>query len=245
MIYLYHALQTLIFIISAILGVILLFLLLCFVCSLFVRNKEYEKHGKFYRYLLNTFTAMGLWLLRVRIKVEGEEKLEGIERFLIVSNHRANLDPIATYYALKKHDVAFLSKKENFKVVIFGKIIRKCCFRAIDRENPRNAIKTIRDSAELIKADQVSIGVYPEGTRSKTGELLPFHDGVFKIASLASVPVVIATIRGGENFKKKYPFRRTIINLHILEVVNSERVKELSTHEIASYAREKIENDLA
>lgn len=66
---------------------------------------------------------------------------------------------------------------------------------AIDRENPRNALLTIEKAAKLIESDEVSIGIYPEGTRSKECVLLPFHNGVFKIAQKASVPIVVASIQ--------------------------------------------------
>lgn len=97
------------------------------------------------------------------------EKLPKNERFLLVCNHRSKFDPILTWYVLRDYNLAFISKPENF---------RRCCFMAIDRENPRNALKTIHQAAELIKQNEVSVAVYPEGTRSKTCELLPFHNGI-------------------------------------------------------------------
>ncbi len=242
--YFYYVLQGIIALLGLYLAMIIVLILVGFVFALFVRKKDYDTHSRVYRNLLNFLVGVGLFVIRVKINVEGKEKLDSLGKFLIVSNHRSNLDPVATFYCLKKHDISFISKADNFKVVIFGRLIRKCCFRAIDRENPRNAIKTIRDCASLMQKDQVSIGVYPEGTRSKTGELLAFHDGVFKIASLASVPLVIATVNGGENFKKRFPFRKTVINLKILEVVDKDRVKEFATRDLAEYAREKIDTDL-
>lgn len=101
---------------------------------------------------------------------------------MFVGNHRSNFDPIIEWLVLKPWDIAFISKGENFKIPFFGRIIRKCCFMPIDRENPRKALRTINKASDLLQSGEVSIGVYPEGTRSKTGELLPFHDGVFHIA---------------------------------------------------------------
>ena len=104
---------------------------------------------------------------------------------MFVGNHRSNFDPIIEWLVLKPWDIAFISKGENFKIPFFGRIIRKCCFMPIDRENPRKALRTINKASDLLQSGEVSIGVYPEGTRSKTGELLPFHDGVFHIAKKA------------------------------------------------------------
>lgn len=149
------------------------------ICALAVREGEYETHSRFYRRLLNGATAFAVWLLGIHVHCQGLEKLpQG--RFLLVGNHRSNFDPIVTWYALKDRDLAFLSKAENFKIPIFGRIIRKCYFLPIDRQDPRKAMTAINQAAALLENDQVSIGVYPEGTRSKECVLLPFHNGVFE-----------------------------------------------------------------
>lgn len=121
---------------------------------------------------------------------------------MFVGNHRSNFDPIIEWLVLKPWDIAFISKGENFKIPFFGRIIRKCCFMPIDRENPRKALRTINKASDLLQSGEVSIGVYPEGTRSKTGELLPFHDGVFHIAKKAGTPIVVMSIRGTEQIHK-------------------------------------------
>lgn len=158
-------------------------------------------------------------------------------RFLFVSNHRSNFDPILTWYVLKDYDLAFISKAENFRIPIFGRIIRKCCFMAIDRENPRNAIKTIEKAAGLIEKDEVSVAVYPEGTRSKECVLLPFHNGVFKIAQKANVPIVVAAIQGTEQIHKNYLRRRSDIQFEIVDMIPSDYVKMNRTTAISDRVR--------
>ena len=79
-------------------------------------------------------------------------------------------------------------------------------------------MKTILDAVDLIKRDEVSIAVYPEGTRSKKNKLLKFHAGVLKIAQKANVPIVVTTIRGGEDVKDRYPWRRTHVYFDVLDV---------------------------
>ena len=169
-------------------GLFLLYALFLLVCSLFINpKKEYENHSRFYRALLNGATAFAMKIMRIRILSNGFEKVpHDTKNLLFVSNHRSNFDPIITWHIFKKWQPAFVSKASNFKIPIFGRFIRKCCFMAIDRENPRNALKTILKAAELLKKGKVSIGIYPEGTRSKECKLLPFHNGVFKIAQKAN-----------------------------------------------------------
>lgn len=87
-----------------------------------------------------------------------------------------------------------------------------------------------------MKKQEVSIGVYPEGTRSKTRELLPFHNGVFKIAQKADVPIVILSIVGTERVAKRTPFKPTDVYLDVLEVFPSENIQGIRTETIGMMA---------
>ncbi len=219
-------------------GLVVLYVLYFMLALAFALGKPGERNSKFYRFFLGYHITWILFFLRVKVKVSGEEKLQGLGRFLLVSNHRSNYDPMVTMKGLKKYQLGFLSKPENFKVFALGRVIKQCCFLPIDRENPRNAIMTLRKASDLIKADQVSIGVYPEGTRSKDCNLLPFHDGVFKIAQMANVPIVVMTTTGTEKIKKNTPFRKSIVNLDIVKVIDTEQVNALTTHQIGDIVRE-------
>ena len=86
--------------------------------------------------------------------------------------------------------------------------------------------------------------IYPEGTRSKTGELGPFHAGSFKIAQRVRVPVVIASIQGTEKALRHIPFHPTRVKLDILEVIPAETVKAMSTQELAEHSRDRIAKNL-
>ena len=231
----------LLYILGALLGVFLLYVLLLGVCSLLVDpEKEYNKNSSFYRFLLDSATAAAIKLCRIRLHVSGMEKIPKDTKLLFVSNHRSNFDPLITWYALKKWKLAFISKPENFKIPFFGRIIRRCCFLPIDRENPRNAIVTINKAAKLLKKQEVSIGIYPEGTRSKNGQLLPFHNGVFKIAQKAQMPLVVLSITGTEKISGRTPFQPTDVYLDVLEVFPGENIKEIKTETIGMMVRHLI-----
>lgn len=234
------------YILGAILAVVLLYILFLVVCSLFVNpGKEYEDHSKFYRALLNGTTAIAIKIMRIRLHLSGIEKIPAdTKNLLFVSNHRSNFDPILTWHILKRWQPAFVSKASNFKIPIFGRFIRKCCFMAIDRENPRNAIKTIHKAAALLKKGEVSIGIYPEGTRSKTCELLPFHNGVFKIAQKADADIVVLTVSGTEKIHKNYPFHDTDVYIDILDVLSHEKVKTVKTEPLGVEIRGMMETHL-
>ncbi|MCQ2513349.1 MAG: 1-acyl-sn-glycerol-3-phosphate acyltransferase [Lachnospiraceae bacterium] len=213
------------------------------ICSLFInKNKEYETDSKFYRFLLYTCTKIIKFFARIKIKVTGAELIPKEGRYLVVGNHRSAFDPILLWEVIDKSaDLCFISKPENFKFFAFGKIIKRCCFMAIDRDNPRNALATINKAARFLKEDKFSIVVYPEGTRNKTEEpLLPFHNGLFKIAKKAHVPVLVVTSRNNEKIVKNFPFHGTEVYYDFAGVIDADQVEAMSNSEIAEKVQEMM-----
>ena len=80
----------------------------------------------------------------------------------------------------------------------------------------------------MINDGIVSIGVYPEGTRSKDCRLLPFHNGVFLIAEKTKAPVVVMALRGTEQIHKRCVFRRTHVYLDVLDVITPGELEEIT-----------------
>ena len=227
--------------ISLVIGYVLFLLIV----TVFVPNKEYDKVSRFYRCLLDFTLSLILKVFRVKVRVKNKQLIDDVkERFLLVSNHRSNYDPLVTYYAFKDKGMAFVSKPENFKIPIAGKVLRKCCFLSIDRVNPRNAIRTLRKASDLVKNDVVSMGIYPEGTRSKEGNLLEFHDGVFKIAQNANVPIVVITVENTENIVKRKFLGKIFAEIEVLEVIDKETVSSKTTHELSAIVRESMLKNL-
>ncbi len=224
---------------------IIIYFLFTFAASMFIdTKKEYDKESKFYRFLLQSTTGIGMRIMRIRYDLIDFDKIPDGRQMLFVCNHRSNYDPLISWRVLRKWHPSFVSKASNFKVPFYGRMIRRCCFMTIDRENPRNAMMTIDRASKLLKADEVSIFVYPEGTRSKNLQLLPFHNGVFKIAQKANVPVVVLTIQGSEKVKQNYPWHCTRVRMKVVGILDAEHVKSSKTSDISDEARAMIAKDL-
>ncbi|MBQ9684953.1 MAG: 1-acyl-sn-glycerol-3-phosphate acyltransferase [Oscillospiraceae bacterium] len=227
------------------LAVNVLFILLWGLVSLFIDTaKPREKQFPLSRLGCNQISEFVCAYARLRVHVTGEEKLPQQGRFLMVCNHRSMFDPLIVLDKLRKYDISFVSKPSNMRIPIAGRIAYGAGFLSINRENDREALRTILTAADYLKRDLCSMAIYPEGTRSKTGRMLPFHAGSFKIAQKANVPLVIASVRGTDEAKKNLPFKRTDVYLDILEVLPAERVKAESTQELARYSRELMERKL-
>lgn len=212
--------------------------------ALCVTKKEYTKDSGLYRCLMYFATWICMTVGRVKLHTEGFEKLPKDTKFLLVGNHRSNFDPIVTWQVMKKEKLAFISKEENFHKFLFGRIIRRCCFLAIDREDPRKAIETLKKSADLIRRSEVSVGVYPEGTRNKGTGLLPFHNGVFKIAQMANSPLVVVFAENTDKIYKNYFFHRTDVYIKVLKVYSPEEIKKMRSGEIGEEVRKMMEAEI-
>lgn len=215
------------------------FFVFCWFLSFFVDvNKPIHRQNQYFYHLLCQAAFLVLRILRVHIRFSGKEYLPKNCRFLLVCNHIAWLDPAVALVHLKKYHLAFISKKENYSYPIAGPFLHKTACLGIDRENDREALKTINKAAELIKDDVCPIGIFPEGWVSKTGELLEFRHGAFRIAKKAECPVIVCKITGSDKIFKKRLFKKCEVHFEIKGVVPLEFVKEHKTFEISKLARE-------
>lgn len=200
-------------------------LLLLFISSLFFPKRECPpKKNRAVFIIIREVCIAITQFLRVRVKAEGVDMVPD-RPFLLLSNHRSNFDPIITIAVLRKHPMAFLTKEGNKKIPIAGPYIRMAGFLTIDRENPRNAVQTLRTTARLIQRDKVSYGIYPEGTRNRTEEpLLPFHDGVLMAARKANVPVVVVGMKNTADITHRFPLHSTEVPFRVLGVYGTDEV---------------------
>lgn len=232
------ALMLIVIYIVSFVGLLLLYVIIAGIITLPVdKRKEQERVSPFHRALVICTVGIINALCRVRVHTEGFEKIpEG--RWLYVSNHRSGFDALAACWALRKHGAAFIMKPGILAIPIAGRALHKACFLSIDRENDREALKTIIKATNLIKNDEASIAVYPEGTRNPEGKgLLPFRNGVFKIAQRAKVPVVVATVKNSENVLRNFPWRATDVHLKVCRVIMPEEMEGLKTNDIGDEAR--------
>ena len=172
-------------------------------------------------------------------RISGAEKLPKTP-YLLVCNHRSMYDPLMILLYLKQENIAFVSKPSNMAIPMIGDLAYAAGFLPIDRENDREALKTILQAADYLKRGVCSICIFPEGTRTRTGKMLDFHAGSFKIAQRANVPLVIACVRDTEKASRRLFLRPTKVYLDILEVLPAEKVKAMSTRELADYSKGKM-----
>jgi len=143
----------------------------------------------------------GLRLAGVRIQVEGRERINPAETYIFMCNHVSNLDPPILMPMIPRRS-SVLVKKELFQVPILGRAMRLGELVAVDRRNREAAVNSMRE-AEEVMARGLNMTVFPEGTRSRDGRLLPFKKGPFYLAMDSGIPVVPITILGSESLMPK------------------------------------------
>jgi 1-acyl-sn-glycerol-3-phosphate acyltransferase len=143
---------------------------------------------------------LALWLAGVKLEVHGTERIPAGRAVVFVANHQSNADPPALIALLPP--VRVLVRKEIFHLPIVGCAMRMCGFISVDRQNRERAIRAIEEAIESLQAGH-SFLAYPEGTRSRDGQLLPFKKGVFMMAIRAQVPIVPITVSGFTRILRK------------------------------------------
>ncbi len=134
------------------------------------------------------------------ISVHGRENIpagslgQSGQPYVVMSNHQSHYDVAIIYYVLGS-TIRMVAKRELFDLPVFGSAIRAAGFISIDRQNTERAIASLQDAKQKLVSG-TPIWIAPEGTRSMTGELLPFKKGGFVLAMEAGAPILPVSIRG-------------------------------------------------
>jgi 1-acyl-sn-glycerol-3-phosphate acyltransferase len=145
------------------------------------------------------------WILSaagIPVTISGAEHLAPHGPQIIVSNHASFFDILALLGYLPVHP-KFIAKKELFSVPVFGGAIKASGHVRMDRGNRTQAFSAYEEAARRMTEKQLTVVVYPEGTRTLTGELLPFKKGPFVFAIGSAAPIVPCYVAGAFGIQPK------------------------------------------
>ena len=218
---------------------------LILICSQVDLSVPQEHDSPFYRKALNLYADAALGLLKTRLHTEGLEKIPTQGRFMVVCNHMDIMDPVVLTKYFKHSQLAFISKRENADMFIVGKMMHKTMCQMINRDNNREGLKTILNCIRLLKEDEASIAVFPEGYISDDHRMLHFRSGVFKIATKTQVPIVVCTLDNTQSILPSAAHLKPVdVKFHVLDVIPPQRYMDLSTTEIAEKIYDMMLSDL-
>jgi len=209
-------------------------------------EKTDGKDNKFFRILVKHSVPIVVFLARVKINAHGLEKLpEDNQKMLFLCNHQHDFDPVILYHCFPDASLSFIGKKDilSDKKFFAKAMIRLSCL-FIDRENDREAAKTIITAIKYLKDKRCSIGLFPEGYCSKDDEILPLRNGSLKIALKAKVPVAVCVINNTKKLPKNIFRRKTQIDFSLLEIIEPEFYENMNTAELGEIIHQKLVDGL-
>jgi 1-acyl-sn-glycerol-3-phosphate acyltransferase len=182
----------------------------------------------------NSFHKIAAWwgrlsarLFGITIEVIGEENYSSDQHYLVISNH-AGMADIPLLLGTMKLSLRFMAKEELGKIPLFGRVLRQSGYVMIKRGQNRDALNSLFAATEVLKSGH-SLHIFPEGTRSATGELLPFKRGAFRVAQKGGAPVLPVTIIGSHLITPKKSLK---INKGTIKVIIDKPIEPSSFNSI-------------
>lgn len=172
-----------------------------FIFILVIISLAFDRSGNSIHSIGALWSRILLFLSGVTVEIKGAENLLQDRPQILASNHRGAFDILALQGFIPIQ-FRWVAKKSLFKIPIIGWSMSLVGYVSIDREKAGSAYKSIERAAEKVK-NGTSVLIFPEGTRSAAGSLLPFKRGGFLLATKSGVPIVPVSIRGTENLMKK------------------------------------------
>lgn len=204
------------------------------------KKKRAETSQKIVRIFFKIMLAIG----GVKVEAKGTERVPEDEAVLFVANHRSFFDIIASYVSIPVQ-VGFISKKEIKKIPSLGVWMKylNCLF--LDRDNKKEGLKTILQAIDNVK-NGISMFIMPEGTRSKTDEMLPFKKASFRIAEKANCKVVpVAILNSANVFENQFPrIKSGTIIVEYGEPIDLPNMDKEEKKDIAGIAQKAIQEML-
>ena len=186
-----------------------------------------------------------IWSTGIRYDISGLENLKPDKKYNFMSNHQSALD-IVLGVACIPCKIVFLAKKELFKIPIFGWAMQAAGMIKIDRQNSERARKSVDEAVNVLIHSSFSTLIYPEGTRSETGDLLPFKKGGFILAIRSQLPIVPITIIGTGDVlpKRSFTFNKGQIKVIIGKPISTQNLAVNNKEELIESCRNTINKNL-
>ena len=190
-------------------------------------------------------SQLGFSILGIRWKVEGKEHVPADRAVVVCANHQSNVDPPVVFRAVHPR-LRVLYKHEIDQIPLLPRAFKMAGFIPIDRRNKEAAHRSIEKGAAALRAGR-SFLIFPEGTRSRTDELLPFKKGGFRMAIKAGAPIVPVAISGGRAAMVKGSFivRPVTLTIRIGKPVETRDVTVEQRDELIERVRQQIATMLA
>ena len=180
------------------------------------------------------------FIFNIKLVVKGKHNLQN-RNYVFASNHASLIDIPLLLIAVNRYTV-FIAKSELSKIPIFKSILDRAGFIFVDRKNNDSAVKSMNNLMDDIKKIPRSVAIFPEGTRTSDGNLLPFKKGAAIFAINTDIPVVPVAISGTYSWSKKklFDISQSVISFEFGEPI----ITENYSFDDRDYLTEKIKTNI-
>lgn len=216
------------------------------ICSIFALIFSLDRSFYLYYKLSKVFSKGIFFISGIKLSVSGLENIDRNKIYVFVSNHSSQYDIPSLQYAIPV-PISIVFKKELSKIPIFGWQLRTGPYIMIDRSNTESALKSIEKAKKRMVEKKLSPLVYPEGTRSKTGEVQSFKRGAFYLAAKVGFPIIPVSVTGASKIlpKGKFKIKSGTIYVHFDKPISTENVANRKDElELMEKVRDIIINNL-
>lgn len=205
----------------------------------------FDPHGKRVYRISQFWTWAILRAGGVSLKVSGLEHLDPSRQYVFMVNHQSNIDIPVLIQSLSNFQLRWLAKKELLWVPFFGWAMWAAKHIAVDRSDRASALKSLKRAKQRIAAG-ISVVVFPEGTRSRDGRLLPFKRGGFLLAVQSGAPIVPVTINGSGALLPagQWRLRPGTIEVTVGKAISVDGFRAGKLRELADQVRQAISDHL-
>jgi 1-acyl-sn-glycerol-3-phosphate acyltransferase len=202
----------------------------------------FNPYSKIATHILKNWARILVWAAGIKLEVVGKENIQQGTSYVVVSNHQSHMD-IPTVLTAIPLAIRIISKKELFKIPVFGWGMRAAGILEIDRANRKKAIETLKRAEEIIRQNQLSILAFPEGTRSPDGKIHPFKKGPFILALNSQYAILPVSISGTRNIlpKKKLKIKSGKVRVQIHSPINTLELKLNKRDDLLKSTQEVVE----
>ncbi|MFA5006854.1 MAG: lysophospholipid acyltransferase family protein [Candidatus Izemoplasmatales bacterium] len=171
-------------------------------------------------------------ILRVRLIATGLENLPHDENFVIYSNHIEASDPMYLKLVFRRHPVAFISKEVLFKQFLVGDMLASIGCIPISPNADRTAMQSILEGIKRVKGGQ-PFGIYPEGRRTYSNDIIAFKPGSFKLATKAGADIIPVAVYDMHEINRKGRILPCNVRLHVFPRITPAEYEGIDTVELA------------
>lgn len=207
----------------------------------FVR-KDTPTNSKHNHWFANSILRVASHLLHIKVITTGKEHIPK-GNFVLMGNHQENYDIIIVKPILKDYPINFIAKESLFKAPFIGKWMDIIGNIPISKFADRSAAESIVKGIKSVKSG-VPIGIFPEGKRSFSNEMLDFKPGAFKLAMKSKTDILVVTFYNAAEIKARLSIRPQKVYVHFNGVLRYEDYKELSSQELSEKVKNVIQEQL-